>query len=89
MRYTCVSLPSQLAADVIFFTFAVVFGVSRLYIFPKYMVLNVWNTTALNKMPRLFFCSLLSTLLVLHVFWSVWVWGMSTCFFCLVVVNEA
>lgn len=77
-------MPSQLAADVIFFTFAAVFGVSRLYIFPRYMVLNVWYTTALSTTPRLFFCSLLSTLLVLHVFWWVWVLdvgcGVGVCF---------
>lgn len=49
--------------------FAGVFGVARLYVFPKYLVLSVWRTTALSEPSRLFFCGLLCTLLVLHVFW--------------------
>lgn len=60
---------TQLAADGIFFVFAAVFGVSRLYVFPKYLVLSVWRTTALSEPSRLFFCGLLCTLLVLHAFW--------------------
>eukprot|EP00903_Cladosiphon_okamuranus_P008001 g7720.t1 len=59
----------HLAADGFFFVFAGVFGVARLYVFPKYLVLSVWWTTALSKPARLFFCGLLCTLLVLHVFW--------------------
>ncbi|CAN0304989.1 unnamed protein product, partial [Hapterophycus canaliculatus] len=59
----------HLAADGFFLVFAGVFGFSRLYVFPKYLVLSVWRTTALSEASRLFFCGLLCTLLVLHVFW--------------------
>lgn len=63
------SYNKQLAADAFFFVFAAVFGVCRLYIFPKFLILSVWKTTVLSNFTRLFFCGLLCTLLVLHVFW--------------------
>ncbi|CAN0288957.1 unnamed protein product, partial [Ectocarpus sp. 12 AP-2014] len=59
----------HLAADGFFFLFAGVFGFSRLYIFPKYLVLSVWRTAVLSEVMRHFFTGQLCTLLVLHVFW--------------------
>ncbi|CAM9192043.1 unnamed protein product [Ectocarpus sp. 13 AM-2016] len=59
----------HLAADGFFFVFAGVFGFSRLYIFPKYLVLSVWRTAVLSEVMRHFFTGQLCTLLVLHVFW--------------------
>ncbi|CAM9589500.1 unnamed protein product, partial [Discosporangium mesarthrocarpum] len=57
-------------ADGIFFLFATVFIYTRLYLYPRYMVIN----TALSPLPspfcRVFFVGLLTTLLVLHIFWS-------------------
>ena len=69
-----VSFREQFAADGVFFVFAAVFGFSRLYVFPKYLISSVWYTKTLSDTQRLMFCFLLCTLLVLHIFWWVGTW---------------
>lgn len=64
-----ITIISQLLADGIFFLFATVFGYTRLYLYPKYMVYNTWQAEELDIVSRSFFCVMFFTLLVLHVFW--------------------
>lgn len=59
--------------DALFGIFAITFGISRLYVFPKYMVLSlVYEAPAIFKTywtGYYIFTALLITLLCLHIFW--------------------
>ncbi|XP_065181644.1 ceramide synthase 6-like [Sycon ciliatum] len=64
---------AQSFVDVLFAIFAVVFWVTRLYVFPRYLIYSVWveSLEILGFWPfRYVFLTLLNLLLVLHCFWS-------------------
>ncbi|XP_065195104.1 ceramide synthase 6-like [Sycon ciliatum] len=64
---------AQIAVEVCFVIFAISFWITRLYVYPRFLIYSVWveSEQAMGPWPfKYAFLALLITLFFLHIFWS-------------------